>query len=113
MQSQMSNCLGEKNESLGIVRVVNSLLLVKAGSLVKFRRVHKANGIAGRAFERPDAAGDAPRAQRQLQIHASRFHLWKPLAHSRVQGRDHADLVTSTRQCFAQGADHVGQTTGF
>src|SRR5437867_3603486 len=82
MQSQMSDCLGEKNESLGIVRVVNSLLLVKAGSLVKFRRVHEVNCEARGALERPDATGNAPRSQWQLQLHASRFHLWKPLAHS-------------------------------
>src|SRR5262249_12273659 len=50
MQSQMSNCLGEKNESLSIVLVVNAMLLVKAGSLEKFRRVHEVNYEARGVF---------------------------------------------------------------
>ncbi len=67
MQRQMRGGLGEENEALRVVRIIDALLLIQIGALIKRRLVHEIHRQPRDRLQAPGLAAHAARAQREIQ----------------------------------------------
>src|SRR5579885_2483415 len=74
--------------------------------------VHEIHFPAALKLQRQEPPLNALGAQRQVELPVHGTDLWKFLPHAAVKRRHGADLMSRPRQRFAEGADHVRQSTG-
>src|ERR1051325_12101754 len=92
--------------------------------MIESRLVNEVNGQAGLWLEGPDFATNGLSSERQIQS-LKQFQIWPMkcllslrgsasdlFAHTKIQRRDDADVVTGAGEAFCQSADHVGETSG-
>ena len=110
---KVCDSFGEKNEPLGIVRVINTLFVVQLVAMKQIRLMHEVNCQSRLPLAFEDLKLNLVRAQRQVGGPVKGLDFGKIFEDAFVKWRDQADLQTGFGKRFRQCAHHVGQAARF
>src|SRR5439155_399604 len=98
---------------LHVVRVINSVLLIKPRALIEDGLINEINRHPLLAFKTPNLAMHPPRGEWKIQGRPEQLQFGNSLANSSIQRRDDAYLVAGARQSFCHRPHHIRQPARF
>src|ERR1043166_3914416 len=113
VQRQMRSGFGEKNKTLGIIRIIDPILLVKSRALIKIRLVNEVNGQARNRLENKNFTPHPSRAESKVQWQIEALKPWEPLTNAQIKRSNHAHFMAKLREGLGQRSRHIRQPARF
>src|SRR5258708_7654724 len=113
LASEMDDRLTKKKKARRIIRIIDAVLVIELGPIVKLRLIDEINGQALCRLQCKDRTLCNARSERQIQLIIEALQVGNEARNASVERRYQRNVVAKSRQSLCQCADHIRQSARF